>query len=67
MAIKIGTCYSNGRRIVRVVEKNANMPGYNCLTWVKSKQAWTKKTSYYDVQQSNWYEVYNSALEPPRA
>lgn len=61
--VKIGGIYSSGRQTVKVVEKNAGMPGYNCVTWVKSKQAWTAKTSYYDVQNERWYEVYNSALK----
>lgn len=59
--VKIGTTYSSGRQTVKVVSKNEGMPGYNCLTWVKSKQAWTAKTSYYDVQNDRWYEVYNEA------
>jgi hypothetical protein len=65
--VKIGACYSSGRQTVKTVSKNEGMPGYNCLTWVKSKQSWTAKTSYFDVQSDRWYEVYNSTLQPPPA
>ena len=55
--VEIGGIYTSGRQIVKVVYKNANMDGYDCFTWVKSKQAWTKKTSYFEVHKDRWVKV----------
>lgn len=60
--VEIGLIYASNRQIVKVAYKNANMAGYDCYTWVKSKQNWTKKTSYYDVQQDRWKKVENFEL-----
>jgi len=60
--VQIGQIYSSGRQIVKVVYKNAGMDGYDCVTWIKSKQNWTAKTSYYDVQKERWKKVEDFQL-----
>ena len=61
--VEIGKMYTSGRQLIKVYFKNAGMPGYDCRTWVRSKQNWTTKTSYYDVQQDRWQEYSFSPKE----
>ena len=61
--VEIGRYYTSGRQLVKVAYKNANMEGYDCYLWVRSKQDWTKKLSYFEVHKDRWQEFTKGAAE----
>lgn len=66
--VQIGAAYFIGGNIIKIAEKNPTNPGYNAHTWVKSKKAWTKKTSLYgDRGFDHWQLLTEQDVENLKA